>query len=114
MFYSKSTGGFYDIEIHGNNNPTDAVEITKEQHAALLEGQSQGKQITGNENGQPVLTEPTPTELTYAEKREREYPLITDYIDGVVKGDQAQIDKYIADCMAVKAKYPKPTEQGGL
>jgi len=30
-----------------------------------------------------------------------------DYIDGVVKGDQAQIDKYIADCLAVKAKYPK-------
>ena len=28
-------------------------------------------------------------------------------VDGVVKGDQAQIDKYIADCQAVKAKYPK-------
>jgi hypothetical protein len=39
--------------------------------------------------------------------REREYPPITDYLDGVVKGDQAQIDKYIADCQAVKAKYPK-------
>jgi len=25
----------------------------------------------------------------------------------VVKGDQAQIDKYIADCLAVKDKYPK-------
>jgi hypothetical protein len=24
-----------------------------------------------------------------------------------VKADQAQIDKYIADCQAVKAKYPK-------
>ena len=44
---------------------------------------------------------------TYAEKRAAEYPPITDYIDGVVKGDQAQIDKYIADCQAVKAKYPK-------
>jgi hypothetical protein len=30
-----------------------------------------------------------------------------DYLDGVVKGDQAQIDKYIADCLAVKVKYPK-------
>jgi len=28
-------------------------------------------------------------------------------LDGVIKGDQAQIDKYIADCRAVKAKYPK-------
>lgn len=45
--------------------------------------------------------------LTYAQKRAMEYPSITDYLDGVVKGDQAQIDKYIADCLAVKAKYPK-------
>ena len=44
---------------------------------------------------------------TYYEKRAAEYPPITDYIDGVVKGDQAQIDKYIADCLAVKTKYPK-------
>jgi hypothetical protein len=43
----------------------------------------------------------------YKAKRAAEYPSITDYIDGVVKGDQAQIDKYIADCLAVKAKYPK-------
>jgi hypothetical protein len=43
----------------------------------------------------------------YIAKRASEYPPITDYIDGVVKGDQAQIDKYIADCQAVKAKYPK-------
>ena len=43
----------------------------------------------------------------YIAKRAAEYPPITDYIDGVVKGDQAQIDKYIADCLAVKAKFPK-------
>jgi hypothetical protein len=43
----------------------------------------------------------------YKFARAAEYPSITDYIDGVVKGDQAQIDKYIADCLAVKAKYPK-------
>jgi len=43
----------------------------------------------------------------YIANRAKEYPPITDYIDGVVKGDQAQIAKYIADCLAVKAKYPK-------
>lgn len=46
-------------------------------------------------------------QLTYAQKRAVEYPPITDYVDGIVKGDQAQIAKYIADCQAVKAKYPK-------
>lgn len=45
--------------------------------------------------------------LKYQRDRSAEYPPITDYLDGVVKGDQAQIDKYIADCQAVKAKYPK-------
>ena len=45
----------------------------------------------------------------YKAKRASEYPPITDYLDGVVKGDQTQIDKYITDCLAVKAKYPKVT-----
>ena len=55
--------------------------------------------------------EPEPEYVpTYADLRAREYPPMSDYLDGVVKGDQAQIDAYIAACLAVKAKYPKPTE----
>ena len=42
--------------------------------------------------------------------RASEYPNMSDYVDGVVKQDQEQIDKYIADCLAVKIKYPKPVE----
>lgn len=53
---------------------------------------------------------PTETQLTYDVLRAAEYPPITDYLDGVVKGDQAQIDAYIAACQAVKAKYPKGGE----
>jgi hypothetical protein len=66
-------------------------------------------------------TQPTEAEITaevarlqaeyeateYQRKRAAEYPPMADYIDGVVKGDQAQIDAYIAACLAVKAKYPK-------
>ncbi len=43
----------------------------------------------------------------YKAKRAAEYPPMSDYLDGVVKGDQAQIDAYVAACQAVKAKYPK-------
>jgi hypothetical protein len=43
----------------------------------------------------------------YIAKRAAEYPPMTDYLDAVVKNDQAQIDKYIADCLAVKARHPK-------
>ena len=41
------------------------------------------------------------------ENRAKEYPDFKEYLDGIVKGNQAQIDKYIADCLSVKAKYPK-------
>lgn len=44
----------------------------------------------------------------YKEERAAAYPPAADFLDGYVKGDQAQIDKYVADCLAVKAKYPKP------
>jgi len=43
----------------------------------------------------------------YARNRVAEYPPMEDYLDGIVKGDTAQVDKYIADCLAVKDKYPK-------
>jgi hypothetical protein len=43
----------------------------------------------------------------YQRDRANEYPDFKNYLDGIVKGDQSQIDKYIADCLAVKAKYPK-------
>ena len=43
----------------------------------------------------------------YQRKRVDEYPSITDYLDGIVKGDAAQVQAYIDACLAVKAKYPK-------
>jgi len=57
MFYSQSTGGFYSSEIHGSNIPSDAVEITIEQHFELLQGQSNGKVISSDVNGNPILTD---------------------------------------------------------
>jgi len=63
-------------------------------------------------DGNPVTYDETAVQAyidahAYIAKRQAEYPNVIDYIDGVVKGDQAQINKYIADCQAVKAKYPK-------
>lgn len=43
----------------------------------------------------------------YIAQRVAEYPLMSEYLDGIVKGNQEQIQKYINDCLAVKAKYPK-------
>lgn len=46
--------------------------------------------------------------VAYIWQRKEEYPPITDYIDGIVKGDEAQVQAYIDACQAVKNKYPKP------
>ena len=45
----------------------------------------------------------------YQRLRVKEYPPYTDYLDGIVKGDNAQVQAYINACLAVKAKYPKGT-----
>jgi hypothetical protein len=46
--------------------------------------------------------------LEYQNLREKEYPDFRDYLDGIVKDDQSQIQAYKDACMAVKRKYPKP------
>lgn len=43
----------------------------------------------------------------YKEKRAAEYPDFRDYLDGIVKGDNTQVQAYIDACLAVKNKYPK-------
>jgi len=45
--------------------------------------------------------------IPYTEKRAKEYPDYRDYLDGIVKGDDAQVQAYIDACKAVKEKYPK-------
>jgi hypothetical protein len=46
----------------------------------------------------------------YMFKRMAEYPDFKEYLDGIVKNDQLQVDNYISKCLAVKAKYPKPQQ----
>lgn len=73
MYYSKTTNGFYDPNIHGGQMPDDVVEITLEEHAALLDGQSTGKRIVSNMEGHPVLVDPPaplpPTVVTMRQAR---------------------------------------------
>ncbi len=60
MIYSPTTGGFYDVAIHGGAIPADAVPVSAEDYAALFEGQSQGAQIVPGDGGVPTLLWPTP------------------------------------------------------
>lgn len=47
--------------------------------------------------------------MSYHELRVSEYPPMIDYIDAIVKGDKDAQQIYIDKCLAIKAKYPKPT-----
>lgn len=107
MFFSKATNGFYLTEIHGDNMPSDVVEITHEEHVELLEKQSQGFEILTDESGAPFAVERPKVLPTYADLRRAAYPPMQDYLDAVVKNDQAAIDEYIAKCQEVKRLYPK-------
>jgi hypothetical protein len=55
MFYSKTTNGFYTVEINGSNIPSDAVPISEDTHLLLLEGQAKGQLITSDDSGNPIL-----------------------------------------------------------
>ncbi|MDW7796076.1 tail fiber assembly protein [Morganella morganii] len=59
-YYSNETNGFYDSEINGDDIPQDVVEITDETWMELLSGQEEGKVISADENGYPVLIDPPP------------------------------------------------------
>lgn len=67
---------------------------------------AQGNKVTIDEVAVAAWVDPN----AYKRKRAAEYPPMSDYLDGVVKGDQAQIDAYVAACLAVKAKYPKDAQ----
>jgi hypothetical protein len=83
MYFSKTTNGFYDKEIHGDRIPGDAVEISAEYHLELIEGQSTGMVIYADEKGFPRLQ--APSDLTESEvakfrnKQARAYLAETDW-----------------------------------
>lgn len=61
IFYSRSTQGFYTKELHGERIPADAKQVSQETYEAMLEGQANGKLISCNEHGFPILVDPPPS-----------------------------------------------------
>lgn len=55
MIYFKD-GFYFDVQHQG------AIELSEERYTELLAGQAQGKIIVSNSQGEPILTEPSPTE----------------------------------------------------
>ena len=87
--------------------PTCGFGIKEDGSVDWFETNSQERPTDAEINAEIVRLQAEYDAKDYQRKRKSEYPPMTDYLDGIAKGDQAQIDKYIADCQAVKTKYPK-------
>lgn len=64
-FYSATTNAFYAASLLSDYNdagtlPDDIIEISAKWYEHLISGQAMGKEISSNENNQPVLSEPAP------------------------------------------------------
>ena len=110
MFASKTTRGFYDAAIHGTNMPADVVEITAEEHAALLEGQSNGQVIDFDEAGYPFLTEPAaPTAEALAaavtKKREAAYRAESDPLFFKYQREEVTKQVWLDKVTEIKGRY---------
>ena len=113
-YYSPSTKGFYDKQIHGDNIPNDVIEISDQYHSELLEKQSEGYNIVFHGNN--VITEkviPTEIELanTYKYDRISEYPDMGDQLDMLyhdIKDGKLDSGQWIKSIEEIKTKYPKP------
>lgn len=60
IFFSPSRCGFFDPDLHYEAIPEDAVEISRDRHAELLEGQSLGRRIAAGADGVPELVDILP------------------------------------------------------
>ena len=59
-YFNPDDMAFYSSEIY-SDIPSQAVPLSDEQYIALLNGQSQGKQIIADKTGNPVLIDPQPS-----------------------------------------------------
>jgi hypothetical protein len=60
MFYSRSTGGFYNLAIHGDTIPADKIEIDADLYQSLMGSLAQGARIEIGADGLPIAVYPAP------------------------------------------------------
>lgn len=99
IFFSATELGFYDSTII-EAIPDDGVEVSRESHRELLDGQSAGMAIAANESGHPVLIDPPPPSAEVLAAVERVWrdrqlaatdPLVSRHRDEVEEGGSTSI-----------------------
>ena len=75
IFYSPSTGAFYDDAFWDAPMPPDVTEVTPERHAELLEATTKGQIIQVGPDGEPVAIDapaPPAEALAIVVRRQRD------------------------------------------
>ena len=86
LYWSNSARGFFAKEVHGENLPTDSIEITHEEHVDWLDKQTKGYEIvTVSGMGKPNIVDrrPSPTEIEIQKMRFKRNDLLSKYVDRV-------------------------------
>jgi hypothetical protein len=93
--YKDSNNKVFGFEDN-QNVPAGLVEINK------LEAEVLGKQNFEAQKETEIAS------MDYVRQRLTAYPELGAFVDAWVKNDEAALEEYRQDCLAVKAKYPKP------
>lgn len=117
MLYSPSRQGFYHPSI-STDIPADAKEISDENYSILLKGQSEGKMISSDSAGSPVLIDHPPAPpLTADEVRQARlsaYRIESDPLkieaehDALLSGTGPDYGPWLQKVGEIKDRYPLP------
>lgn len=115
-YFSAKRGGFYpeslkDVyEKSPDGWPEDVISISNIDYKILIEGQAQGKIITADSNGKPVLSDPpaqTTAQLIAAEKARRTSLMVVATAAIAPLQDAVDIDEATGDEIAMLKAWKK-------
>ncbi|MFJ3045322.1 hypothetical protein ACIPEN_05795 [Herbaspirillum chlorophenolicum] len=110
-FYSASTLGFYDSNVH-EKMPEDVKPIEEATYRNLMEGAANGKVIVPNKSGEPVAQDPAPMPKEQQEEmtikqRQQAYALEADPLFFKYQRGEVTREDWLAAVDAVRARFPK-------
>lgn len=108
IYFNPDDIAFYSDELY-SNIPSQAVPLSDEQYIALLNGQSQGKQIIADKTGNPLLIDPQPSAahvlnldtLTWEISPEKQTALLADTQTRLI----ANIDEHAAKIYSTWTRF---------
>ena len=111
IYYSPSVSGFFSDDVH-LQIPQDATEISVDWFNFLQEGQSKGKCISHNDQGQPILVEQQSSTNNIVahvkEMRSYAYARESDPIFFKVQRGEASMEDWHMKINEIRSRYPMP------